>query len=143
MDLTNAQKCDQRSYGDKNVLVFNRNVRGFKAGESARLKAITETLLIVESNTRTAKVPFRHLDRLTVCECKELALSDGDRLQLKANGRSTDNRKLANGELVVVKKFRSGTFASSNSARKSCRWRGSFTSALVSDSEFITSSARA
>jgi hypothetical protein len=38
-----------------------------------------------------------------VCECKELALSAGDRLQLKANGRSANNRKLANGELVTVK----------------------------------------
>jgi hypothetical protein len=34
---------------------------------------------------------------------KELLLSTGDRLQLKANDKSQDGRKLANGELVTVK----------------------------------------
>jgi hypothetical protein len=32
-----------------------------------------------------------------------MPLATGDRLQLKANGRSANNRKLANGELVTVK----------------------------------------
>lgn len=35
----------------------------------------------------------------------ELPLSVGDRLHLKANGRSEDNRKLANGELVAVEEI--------------------------------------
>lgn len=106
VDLTDAQKGDPRSYGDKSALVFNRDVRGFKAGESARLRALTETHLTVESGERVASIPFKHLDRVSVCEGKELALSAGDRLQLKANGRSAENRKLANGELVTVKEVR-------------------------------------
>ena len=103
VDLTEAQKRDERSYDGNRVLVFNRDVRGFKAGEFARLRGITGTHLIVEGGGRTAPVAFKHLDKVTVCECKELALSAGDRLQLKANGRSANNRKLANGELVTVK----------------------------------------
>ncbi len=102
VDLTNAQKRDRRSYGDDSVLVFNRDVRGFKAGESARLRALTDTHLIVESADRIAPILFKHLDRVTVCQRKELALAAGDRLQLKANSRSVENRKLANGELVAV-----------------------------------------
>ena len=39
-------------------------------------------------------MPFKHLDRLTVCQRKDLALAVGDRLQLKANGRSADGRGL-------------------------------------------------
>lgn len=35
-----------------------------------------------------------------------MALSAGDRLQLKANGRSVENKKVANGELVTVKALR-------------------------------------
>jgi len=103
VDLTDAQKRDPRSYTDNSVLVFNRKVRGFQPGEFARLKAITETHLVVECGERVVSIRFKHLDRVTVCERKELALSAGDRLQLKANGRSEDNRKLANGELVTVK----------------------------------------
>jgi ABC-type branched-subunit amino acid transport system substrate-binding protein len=49
VDLTDAQKRDARSYGPDAVLVFNQNVRGFKAGESAWLKSIEDESLIVES----------------------------------------------------------------------------------------------
>ncbi|HKW31348.1 MAG TPA: MobF family relaxase [Verrucomicrobiae bacterium] len=103
VDMTNAQKRDARSYTPDTVLVFNRDVRGFKAGESARLKVITETHLLVETDTRIVPISFKHLDKLTACKRKELALASGDKLQLKANGRSVENRKLANGELVTVK----------------------------------------
>ena len=102
VDLTAAQKRDVRSYAPDTVLVFNRDVRGFKAGESARLKQITDTHLLVESDSHSDSILFKHLDKLTACQRKELALASGDRLQLKANGRSVENRKLVNGELVTV-----------------------------------------
>jgi len=103
VDLTAAQKRDARSYAPDTVLVFNRDVRGFKAGESAKLKQITDTHLMVATDNREVSIPFKQLDKLTACQCKELALASGDRLQLKANGRSVENRKLVNGELVTVK----------------------------------------
>jgi hypothetical protein len=106
VDLTDAQKRDARSYTPDSVLVFNRDVRGFKAGESARMKAITDEHLIVENDTRAARIPFGQLDKVTVCQSREMALSPGDRLQLKANGRSVENKKLANGEFVTVKAVR-------------------------------------
>ncbi|MGA2869956.1 MAG: AAA family ATPase, partial [Verrucomicrobiota bacterium] len=106
VDLTDAQKREARSYAPDSVLVFNRDVRGFKAGESARMKSITGEHLIVENETRLGKIPFKQLDKVTVCQSKEMALSAGDRLQLKANGRSVENKKLANGELVTVKAVR-------------------------------------
>lgn len=103
VDLTDAQKREVRSYAPDSVLVFNRDVRGFKAGESARMQAVTDEYLIVHSENRVAKIPFKQLGKVTVCQCKEMPLSSGDRLQLKANGRSVENKKLANGELVTVK----------------------------------------
>jgi conjugative relaxase-like TrwC/TraI family protein len=103
VDLTGAQKREARAYAPDSVLVFNRDVRGFKAGESAKLKSTGNGQLIVENETRVAKIPFKQLDKVTVCQGKEMALSPGDRLQLKANGRSVENKKLANGELVTVK----------------------------------------
>jgi conjugative relaxase-like TrwC/TraI family protein len=102
VDLTDAQKRDARSYDANSMLVFNRAVRGFKAGESAQLKEIGDTHLLVEKDARLVAIPFTQLAKVTVCQRKEMALSTGDRLQLKANGRSAENRKLVNGELVTV-----------------------------------------
>jgi conjugative relaxase-like TrwC/TraI family protein len=106
VDLTAAQKRDTRSYAPDTVLVFNRDVRGFKAGESATLKQITDTHLLVESDSHSDSILFKHLDKLTVCQSREMALAAGDRLQLKANGRSIEDRKLVNGELVTVEAVR-------------------------------------
>jgi conjugative relaxase-like TrwC/TraI family protein len=103
VNLTDAQKRDARSYDENSMLVFNRNVRGFKAGASAKLKSIEAEHLMVESEGRTAKIPFKQLDKVTVCQSNKMTLAAGDKLQLKANGRAADNRKLANGELVTVK----------------------------------------
>jgi len=103
VNLTDAQKCDSRSYDAGSVLVFNRAVRGFKAGESAKLKSIEAEQLAVERDGKIISIPFKQLDKVTVCQQKEMALSAGDKLQLKANGRADGNGKLANGELVTVK----------------------------------------
>ncbi len=102
-DLTDAQKRDKRFYNPDSVLVFNRNATGFKAGDAGRLLGITEKHLLIQASHRIRPVPFQNLDKLTVCQPKELSLSSGDRLQLKANGEAVDGRKLANGELVTVK----------------------------------------
>jgi ATP-dependent exoDNAse (exonuclease V) alpha subunit len=103
VDLTDAQKRDARSYSPDAVIVFNRDVAGFKTGESARLTFIASEHLIVTGKTRVAQIPFKESEKVTICQCKEMALSPGDKLQLKANGQSVENEKLANGELVTVK----------------------------------------
>ena len=103
VDLTDAQKRDSRSYSPDTVLVFNRDMAGFKSGESARMTLIAGEHLIVTGKTRAAQIPFRELEKVTVCQPREMALSPGDKLQLKANGQSVENEKLANGELVTVK----------------------------------------
>ncbi|MGA2686062.1 MAG: hypothetical protein ABSF51_13525, partial [Verrucomicrobiota bacterium] len=102
-DLTDAQKRDKRFYNTDSVLVFNRPVAGFKPGGTGRLRGITDKYLLVESGNRIRPVAFKDLERVAVCQPKELPLSRGDRLQLKANDKSQDGRKLANGELVTVR----------------------------------------
>lgn len=105
IDLTDAQKRDKRFYNADAVLVFNRPVVGFKQDNTGKLRGVTEKHLLVESENCIRPVPFKHLDKITVCQPKELSLSAGDRLQLKANDKSQDGRKLANGELVTVKEI--------------------------------------
>ncbi|HTS18492.1 MAG TPA: MobF family relaxase [Verrucomicrobiae bacterium] len=108
VDLTSAQKRDRRFYDENSVVVLNRNAGGFKKGERTRLVTITETGVVLESADRIRTVPFRFLDRLTICRPKDLGLARGDRLQLKANGRTRHGQRLANGELVTVDKVLTG-----------------------------------
>jgi len=105
IDLTDAQKRDKRFYHADAVLVFNRPVVGFKQGNTGKLRGVTDKHLLVESENCIRPIPFKHLDKITVCQPKELSLSSGDRLQLKANDKSQDGGKLANGELVAVKEI--------------------------------------
>lgn len=104
VDLTDAQKRDRRFYTPDSVVVLNRNAGGFRKGQTAHLVNITGNGVVLETNDRVRTIPFRLLNRLTVCQAKELSLASGDRLQLKANGRSRQGRRLANGELVTVEK---------------------------------------
>jgi len=101
-DLTDAQKHDKRFYQPDSVLVFNRPTAGFKSGSVGKLRGITDKHLLIEADNRIRPVPLKELDKITVCQPKELSLSSGDRLQLKANAQSQDGRRLANGELVTV-----------------------------------------
>lgn len=103
LDLTDAQKRDKRFYSDESVLVLNRDVAGMKRGAQCRLVEIGENCLIVEGAGKIRRIRFGSLDRVTICEPKELALTAGDRLQLKANARTKDGRQIANGEIVTVK----------------------------------------
>jgi conjugative relaxase-like TrwC/TraI family protein len=107
IDLTQAQKLDTRHYPADCVLVFNRDLNGWRRGERGKLIAITGKRLAFEVNGRVRQVPLTHIDRINVCQEHALALSPGDRLQLKANSATAYGRKLANGEIVTVAQIKS------------------------------------
>jgi hypothetical protein len=103
LDLTNAQKRDKRFYPDNAVIVFNRETKDFAKGEVGKLLKATPTHLLVQTESQVQRIPFKLLDRLTVCQAVEMTLAKGDQLQLKANAPSLDGKELTNGELVTVK----------------------------------------
>ena len=103
LDLTDAQKRDKRFYPANAVIVFNRETKDFARGEVGALLKATPTHLLVKAENRVQKVPFKLLNRLTVCQPVEMTLAKGDQLQLKANAPSLDGKELVNGELVTVK----------------------------------------
>ena len=104
VDLTTAQKRDRRFYDENSVVLLNRDAGGFQKGQAARLVGITRTGVVLEDAHKVRMIPSRFVDRLTVCQRKELALAPGDRLQLKANASAMQGRRVANGELVIVEK---------------------------------------
>jgi hypothetical protein len=103
IDLTDAQKRDERFYPANAVLIFNGDTGDFKKGDQGKLVRATSTHLMVVTQKQFQKVAFKHLDRLTVCRPAEMAPTTGDRLQLKANGEACGGKPLVNGELVAVK----------------------------------------
>lgn len=106
VDLTNAQKRDERFYPQDAVIVFNQKVREADAGAKGKLSGILKTGLLVEVGGRFVTVSNKLLDRISVCQAREIAVASGDRLHLKANRKLASGGRVTNGELVAVKSVR-------------------------------------
>jgi ATP-dependent exoDNAse (exonuclease V) alpha subunit len=106
-DLTNAQKRDERFYPPEAVVVFNQKVRTAKPGANGKLAGIVKRGVLVEVDGKFVTVSNKLLDRITVFQPREIAISTGDRLHLKANRRLATGDRVTNGELVMVKSVHS------------------------------------
>jgi conjugative relaxase-like TrwC/TraI family protein len=106
LNLTNAQKRDDRFYPPEAVVVFNQKVRTAKPGTKGKLAGIVKLGVLVEVDGKFVTVSNKLLDRITVCQHREIALSTGDRLHLKANRKLASGGRVTNGELVAVKSVR-------------------------------------
>lgn len=103
IDLTTAQKQDQRFYPADHILVFNRNVGRCRRGDIGRLYGFVKGAAVMDTGVAIERLKLSQLDALNVCKPQRLAVSGGDRLQLKANSVTSTGAKLANGELVTVR----------------------------------------
>lgn len=103
IDLTAAQKQDRRFYPDDHVVVFNRSVGRCQRGDIGRLYSFVKGGAVIDTGVSLQRLKLSQLDALNVCKPQRLAISGGDRLQLKANAVTTAGAKLANGELVTVR----------------------------------------
>ncbi|MCI0533694.1 MAG: hypothetical protein L0Z50_00550, partial [Verrucomicrobiales bacterium] len=106
LDLTNAQKRDDRFYPQHSVIVFNQKVREAEPGAKGKLTGILKSCVLVEVGGRVVTVSNKLLDHISVCLPRELSLAEGDRLHLKANRRLASGGRVTNGELVTVKAAR-------------------------------------
>ena len=110
LDLTNAQKRDKRFYPQDAVIVFNQKVRQAEPGTRGKLAGIVEAGILVKIDDRTVMVASKVLDKINVCLPREIPLTQGDKLHLKANRKLASGARVTNGELVTVKSA-------------SCRWK--------------------
>jgi ATP-dependent exoDNAse (exonuclease V) alpha subunit len=106
IDLTNAQKRDERFYPPEAVIVFNQKVRDAAPGAKGKLAGILKSSVLVEVGGKFVTVSNRLLDRLSICHARELSVANGDRLNLKANRKLASGGRVTNGELVTVKSVR-------------------------------------
>lgn len=106
LDLTNAQKRDERFYPPDAVVVFNQKVREAEPGAKGKLAGILKSSLLVEVGGRFITVSNKVLDHVTVYLPREISIAEGDRLHLKANRKLASGGRVTNGELVTAKSAR-------------------------------------
>src|SRR5437773_8358570 len=102
LDLTNAQKRDERFYPKDAVVVFNQKIREADPGAKGKLAGILKSSVLVEVGGRFVTVSNKMLDRISVCQPHELSIAEGDRLHLKANRKLASGRRVTNGEIVTA-----------------------------------------
>ena len=102
LDRSIAQRKDARFFEPGQAAFFIKGYGRFKKGERCEIVGTTERGLILVKNGRRSTVSYRYGDRIAVASPTEMEIAPGDRLQLKANGRSTEGARLHNGELVTV-----------------------------------------
>jgi conjugative relaxase-like TrwC/TraI family protein len=106
LDLTNAQKRDERFYPKEAVIVFNQKVRQATPGATGKLMGIVKAGVLAEVNGRCVMVSNKVLDKITVSLPRDILVAEGERLHLKANRKLTSGSRVTNGELVTVKSVR-------------------------------------
>jgi len=103
LDLTNAQKRDQRFYPQDAVIVFNQKVRQTEPGARGKLAGIVKAGVLVEIDGKCVTVSNKVLDKITVCQPRDIPVAQGEKLHLKANRKLASGARVTNGELVAVK----------------------------------------
>ena len=106
LDLTNAQKRDERFYPSDAVVVFNQKVREAEPGAKGKLAGILKSSVLVEVGGRFITVSNKMLGHVTVYLPREILVAQGDRLHLKANRKLASGGRVTNGELVTAKSVR-------------------------------------
>jgi conjugative relaxase-like TrwC/TraI family protein len=106
LDLTSAQKRDERFYPKDAVIVFNQKVRQAAPGATGKLMGIVKAGVLAEVNGRCVIVSNKVLDKITVNLPRNFPVAEGERLHLKANRKLASGARVTNGELVTVKSVR-------------------------------------
>jgi conjugative relaxase-like TrwC/TraI family protein len=107
LDRTNAQKRDGRFYPREAIVVFNQKVSVAQPGAQGKLAGIVKVGVLIEVGGKIVTVPNKLLDRITLCQTREVNVASGDRLHLKANRKLKSGGRVTNGELVTVQNVQS------------------------------------
>ncbi|MGD1032287.1 MAG: MobF family relaxase [Opitutaceae bacterium] len=103
VDLTAAQKQDAGSYLPGTKVFFLKGYGRHARGELSPVVGATEKGITLLKNGRRSPLAYRYAERLVVVRERQMEIAQGDRLQIKWNGRSIDDQPLVNGELVTVR----------------------------------------
>ncbi|ACB75227.1 MobF family relaxase [Opitutus terrae] len=102
VDRSESQKRDPRFYEPGQAAHFLRSYGRFKKGDTCEIAEANDRGVVLVKDGRRSTVGYRHAERFIVTKRTDMEIAPGDRLQLKANGRSVEGTRLHNGELVTV-----------------------------------------
>ena len=105
---TEAERSSSAIFREDDVLLFNQKSKLFARGEEIRVVREDAGLLVVRrANGEIFPInPARYAKNFSVYSPSKISVSKGERLLLKANGKTADGRQLINGQLVTVKSIR-------------------------------------
>jgi hypothetical protein len=83
--------------------VFNQKVSQAEPGAKGKLLAIVKAGVLVEVDGKCVTVANKLLNKITICQPREVSVANGERLHLKANRKLANGARTTNGELVTVK----------------------------------------
>lgn len=115
VDRSEAQKRDARFYEPGQAVFFLKRYGRHAKGEVCEVAGANERGVVLVKDGRQSTVSYRYADAFAVVKRAELEIAPGDRLQLKANGRSVEGTRMHNGELLTVARIeRSGAIVVSD-----------------------------
>lgn len=103
--LTEAEKQQTDSYRIGDVLIYHQNVPGIKAGQRLTVGGISDQYLFANDKSETAQVQLNDTSKFSVFEPRHVAIAEGDKIRITANGKSEEDKHLFNGSVFQVEKF--------------------------------------
>ncbi len=99
---TEAEKHDARNFEEGQSVFFLKGYGRYAKGDLCEVAGADEHGVSLVREGRRSTVSYRYADHFSVVKAVKMEIAPGDRLQLKANGRSVEGERLHNGELVTV-----------------------------------------
>lgn len=116
LNLTEAQRQDAIHYQPGQVVEFNQNVKGFKAGDKMHVTGKDEKgNVLVKNGDKEMVLPAAEAGKYQVYAKQEAAFAAGDKIRITKNGKALEGTKLNNGQIYNVTGFdKSGNIKLSN-----------------------------
>lgn len=104
----NADKKQSENYREGLVVQFHQNAKGIQRGELFHVIGQDEAGNPKMRNEagREIAVPLKDAQRFQVFEPREIAVGQGEQIRITRNGESDNGRRLNNGNVYTVEKFK-------------------------------------
>lgn len=104
--LTEAERELPESYRAGDVVVYHQNAKGIKAGSKLDVvNADEQGVSATDKNGLDCRILFSDAHKFSVFELRPLAIAEGDKLRITANGKSNEGKHLFNGSVFQVEGF--------------------------------------
>jgi ATP-dependent exoDNAse (exonuclease V) alpha subunit len=105
VDHTVAEKQDAGTFPVGTKVFFLRRYSRYLRGDICTVVEAAPRGLTLLRGGRKGRLAYRYADSVTVLRERPIELAPGDRIQIKWNGRSLDDKPLVNGELATIRRI--------------------------------------